>query len=129
MRSTAKKESEAPYISFVPSALISARNQGLALRWLRDYPQPYIPWAFFGVAETIFFMTCRIYNIVYKPNGILDGVLPKEIVIDLNKYSADVGFGNLNSKAYQAIKDVIGFEAEFCKVEMISRYVGTNHLT
>jgi len=55
MRSTAKKESEAPYISFVPSALISARNQGLALRWLRDYPQPYISWAFFGVAETIFF--------------------------------------------------------------------------
>jgi hypothetical protein len=74
-------------------------------------------------------VTCRIYNIVYKPNGILDGALPKEIVVDLNKYSADVGFGNLNSKAYQAIKDVTGFEAEFCKVEMISRYVGTNHLT
>jgi hypothetical protein len=69
-------------------------------------------------------MTCRIYNIVYKPNGILDGVLPKEIVIDLNKYSADVG--NLNSKAYKAIKDVIGFEAEFCNVEMISRYPGSS---
>ena len=59
-------------------------------------------------------MTCRIYNIVYKPNGILDGILPKEIVADLNKYSADVGFGNMNSKAYQAIKDIIGFEAESC---------------
>lgn len=69
-------------------------------------------------------MTCRIYNIVYKANGILDGVLPKEIVADLTKYSADVGFGNMNSKAYQAIKDIIGFEAESCKVEMISRYPG-----
>jgi hypothetical protein len=71
-------------------------------------------------------MTCRIYNIIYKEPK---SSLPSEIVVDLNKYSADVGFGNLNSKAYQAIKDVTGFEAEFCKVEMISRYVGTNHLT
>jgi hypothetical protein len=71
-------------------------------------------------------MTYRIYNIVYKPNGILDGVLPKEIVVDLNKYSADVGFGNLNSKAYQAIKEVIGYEAEFCKVEMKSRFPGSS---
>ena len=69
---------------------------------------------------------CRIYNIVYKPNTILDGALPKEIVVDLNKFSADVGFGNLNSKAYQAIKAITGFEAEYCKVEMISRHLGSS---
>jgi hypothetical protein len=71
-------------------------------------------------------MTCRIYNIVYKPNGILDGVLPKEIVVDLNKYSADVGFGNMNHKAYKAIKDMIGFEAESCRVQMLSRFPGSS---
>ena len=70
-------------------------------------------------------MTCRIYNIVYKPNGILNGVLPTEITIDINKYSADVGFGNLNSKVYQAIKNIIGYEAESCRVEMKSRYPGS----
>jgi len=70
-------------------------------------------------------VTCRIYNIVYKPNGILNGVLPTEITIDINKYSADVGFGNLNSKVYQAIKNIIGYEAESCRVEMKSRYPGS----
>ena len=68
-------------------------------------------------------MTCRIYNIKYKePNSSL----PVEIVVDLNKYSADVGFGNMNSKAYKAIKDITGFEAESCNVGMISRYPGNN---
>ena len=68
-----------------------------------------------------FFMTCRIYNIKYKDSNTN---LPTEIVVDLNKYNADVGFGNMNSKAYQAIKAVTGFEAESCQIEMISRYPG-----
>jgi hypothetical protein len=68
---------------------------------------------------------CRIYSIVYKPNGILDGALPKEILVDLNRFSADVGFGDMNSKAYQTIKAITGFEAEYCKVEIISRYPGS----
>ena len=50
--------------------------------------------------------------------------MPVEIVVDLNKYSADAGFGNMNNKAYQAIKDITGFEAESCNVKMISRYPG-----
>jgi hypothetical protein len=66
-------------------------------------------------------MTCQIYNIIYKEPK---SSLPVEIVVDLNKYSADAGFANLNSKAYQAIKAVTGFEAEFCNVKMISRYTG-----
>ena len=69
---------------------------------------------------------CRIYSIVYKHNGILDGALPKEILVDLNKFSADVGFGDMNSKAYQTIKNITGFEAEYCKVEIISRHLGSS---
>jgi len=66
-------------------------------------------------------MTCRIYNIIYKePNS----VSPTEIIVDLRRYYADVGFGNLNHRAYCAIKDITGYEAESCKVEMISRYPG-----
>ena len=71
-------------------------------------------------------MTCRIYNIKYKEPCLAWQSLPTEIIVDLNKYSANVGFGNMNSKAYQAIKDIIGFEAESCKVEMISRYPGSS---
>jgi hypothetical protein len=68
-------------------------------------------------------MTCRIYNIIYKESN---SSLPSEIIVDLNKYSADVGFGNMNSKAYQAIKAIVGYEAQSCKVEMISRYPGSS---
>ena len=68
-------------------------------------------------------MTCKIYDIKYK---IPNDTLPIEIIVDLNRYYADVGFGNMNSKAYQAIKDITGHEADSCKVRMINRYPGNN---
>lgn len=72
------------------------------------------------------YMTWKIYDIVYRqPNGIINGVLPTVIYADLNKYYADVGFGNLNSKVYQAVKDFTGFEMDKCKVIMVSRYPGS----
>jgi len=71
-------------------------------------------------------MRYKIYDIVYKqPNGIINGVLPTTIYADLSKYYADRGFGYLNSKLYQAVKDITGFEMASCKAEMISRYPGT----
>lgn len=71
-------------------------------------------------------MTWKIYDIIYRqPNGIINGVLPTVIYADLNKYYADVGFGNLNSKVYQAVKDFTGFEVDKCKVKMVSRYPGS----
>ena len=71
-------------------------------------------------------MRCKIYDIVYKqPNGIINGVLPTVIHADLSKYYADRGFGHLNSKAYQAVKDFTGFEIISCKIIMVSRYPGS----
>ena len=121
------EESEAPYISFVPSTLISARNQGLAVEGIAGLSSTIYPLSVFWCRRNHIFsqckykVTCRIYNIKYKTEN---NSLPTEIIIDLNKYIADVGFGNMNSKAYQAIKDITGYEAESCKVEMISRYPG-----
>lgn len=65
-------------------------------------------------------MKYRIYDIKYKqPNGIINGTLPNSIIVDLSKYKADIGFGNLNCRGGQAIKDVIGFEADFFKAELV----------
>jgi hypothetical protein len=68
-------------------------------------------------------MICKIYDIKYK---IANDILPIKLIVDLSRYYTDVGFGNINSKAYQAVKDITGHEAESCKVIMISRYPGTN---
>jgi len=71
-------------------------------------------------------MRYKIYDIIYKqPNGIINGVLPTTIYADLSKYYADKGFGHLNSKVYQAVKDITGFEIVSCKTTMISRYPGS----
>lgn len=73
-------------------------------------------------------MQYKLYDIVYKqPNGIINGVLPNSIIVDLSKYQADKGFGNLNSRGSQAIKDFTGFECESFKASLISRYPGTDH--
>jgi len=45
--------------------------------------------------------------------------LPNSIIVDLSKYKADVGFGNLNCRGAQAIKDVTGFEADYFKAELV----------
>jgi len=59
----------------------------------------------------------RLYDIVYK-NG---GQGPAEITADLSVYNdqVDVGLGNLNSKAYKAIKETTGLEMHSCKVDMV----------
>ncbi|NDB85012.1 MAG: hypothetical protein EB127_20270 [Alphaproteobacteria bacterium] len=67
-------------------------------------------------------MTCRIYDIEYVEE---DKSLPAEIIVDLNSFHGDVGFGNMNSRCYQAVKAITGHEAKSCKVEMVSRYPGT----
>ena len=65
-------------------------------------------------------MKYRLYDIKYKqPNGIINGTLPNSIIVDLSKYKADVGFGNLNCRGAQAIKDVTGFEADYFKAELV----------
>ena len=59
----------------------------------------------------------RLHDIVYRDNK--SG--PAEIVADLDIYSAqiDVGLGNLNSKAYKAIKETTGLEMYSCKAEVV----------
>lgn len=65
-------------------------------------------------------MKYRLYDIKYKqPNGIINGTLPNSIIVDLSKYKADIGFGNLNCRGAQAIKDVTGFEADYFKAELV----------
>jgi hypothetical protein len=56
MRGTAKEKSEAPYISFVPSALISARNQGLAVEVIAEFILNHISFERFLVSLKPFFL-------------------------------------------------------------------------
>ena len=60
----------------------------------------------------------RLYDIVYKHNK--QG--PSEIIVNLDEFvwsnDIPVGMGNLNSKAYKAIKEVTGCEMHSCKVEV-----------
>jgi len=67
-------------------------------------------------------MTYRIYDIEYVKE---DKSLPAEIIVDLNSFHGDAGFGNMNSRCYQAVKAVTGHEAKSCKVEAVNRYPGT----
>lgn len=61
----------------------------------------------------------KLYDIRYRENQ--SG--PSEIVIDLDSFSwskdIPVGFGNLNSKVYKAVKEVTGLEIDVCKVDVI----------
>ena len=55
----------------------------------------------------------RLYDIVYRDNK--SG--PAEIVVDLSVYEdqVDMGPGNLNSRAYKAVKASTGLEMYSCK--------------
>ena len=45
--------------------------------------------------------------------------LPVELVADLDDYQCQVGFGNLNYRSHQAIKDATGVNAMYCKIKML----------
>ena len=43
--------------------------------------------------------------------------LPTELVADLNDYQCQVGFGNLNYRSHQAVKEATGVNVKFCKIK------------
>ena len=45
--------------------------------------------------------------------------LPVELVADLDDYQCQVGFGNLNYRSHQAIKEATGISAKHCKIKML----------
>ena len=45
--------------------------------------------------------------------------LPIELVADLDDYQCQVGFGNLNFRSHQAIKEATGVSAKYCKIKML----------
>jgi len=45
--------------------------------------------------------------------------LPEELVADLDDYQCHVGFGNLNFRSHQAIKEATGVNAKYCKIKML----------
>ena len=45
--------------------------------------------------------------------------LPIEIVADLDDYQCQVGFGNLNYRSHQAIKEATGVNAKYCKIKYL----------
>jgi hypothetical protein len=59
----------------------------------------------------------RLYDIQYKGNK--NG--PSEIIVNLDDldWSKDIpiGFSNLNTKTYKAVKEVTGSEIHSCKVD------------
>lgn len=57
-----------------------------------------------------------IYDIEYEKHDKRKK-LPQEIVADLDDYSCQVGFGNLNYRSHQAIKEATGVGAKFCKIK------------
>ena len=59
-----------------------------------------------------------IYDIEYESYGKRKK-LPEELVADLDDYQCQVGFGNLNYRSHQAIKDVTGVNAKYCKIKML----------
>ena len=45
--------------------------------------------------------------------------LPMELIADLDDYQCQVGFGNLNYRSHQAIKEATGVSAKHCKIKML----------
>jgi hypothetical protein len=43
--------------------------------------------------------------------------LPSELVADLDNYQCQVGFGNLNYRSHQAVKEATGVIAKYCKIK------------
>lgn len=60
--------------------------------------------------------TVLIYDIEYEAYD-KRRKLPQEIIANLDDYKCQVGFGNLNYKSHQAIKEATGVNARFCKVK------------
>jgi len=60
-----------------------------------------------------------LYDVRYKD----DKPGPRELILDLEGFSwsssVPVGFFNLNTKAYKAVKEVTGLEIDTCKVNVI----------
>ena len=67
-------------------------------------------------------MLWRLYDIKYESDRT---DLPTEIIVDLTKFSwfdeIPVGFGNLNSKASRAVKDITGCNSLSCKVDILRK--------
>ena len=57
-----------------------------------------------------------IYDIEYE-NHDKRKKLPLELVADLNNYACQVGFGSLNYRSHQAIKEATGVNAKYCKIK------------
>lgn len=45
--------------------------------------------------------------------------LPTEIIADLDDYQCQVGFGNLNYRSHQAVKEATGVNAKYCKIKYL----------
>jgi hypothetical protein len=43
--------------------------------------------------------------------------LPTELVADLDNYQCHVGFGNLNYRSHQAVKEATGVNVKYCKIK------------
>jgi len=45
--------------------------------------------------------------------------LPIEIIADLDDYQCQVGFGNLNYRSHQAVREATGVNAKYCKIKYL----------
>ena len=43
--------------------------------------------------------------------------LPTELVADLDDYQFQVGFGNLNYRSHQAVREATGVNVKYCKIK------------
>jgi len=63
--------------------------------------------------------TVLIYDIVYEQHDRRKK-LPAELIADLDDYQCQVGFGNLNYRSHQAIKEATGVNASHCKIKNLN---------
>jgi hypothetical protein len=57
-----------------------------------------------------------IYDIEYV-NCNKRKKLPSELVADLDDYACQVGFGNLNYRSHQAVREATGVNTKYCKIK------------
>ena len=62
--------------------------------------------------------TVVIYDIEYVQHD-KRRKLPLELVADLDDYQCQVGFGNLNYRSHQAVKEATGVNAKYCKIKYL----------
>ena len=43
--------------------------------------------------------------------------LPSEIIANLDDYQCQVGYGNLNYRSHQAVREATGVTAKYCKIK------------